>query len=274
MSADNPLPWILGGGAAAVAAYFWQRGREADKPTDRNKGSGSSTSPTPTGGVADKGAPPSSGGSTSRPEPLPGRWVWPVGVWQGRKPEISDEFASRRRLPSGEVVTHGGVDIMYRRRPGDPWKPGSPNGTPNFVMPDHRAALAASDGVVWSAAKTARGWAVVIDHAPRKLATYYTHLSSLLVSAKQRVTAGTPLGIIGADPLDGEHIMHLHLEVWRGGEESRFDPQRIIETSWEYVPDPGDLPRILVARNGTHRPTDGSSYSVPVITHYRRPPRR
>jgi hypothetical protein len=40
------------------------------------------------------------------------------------------------------------------------------------------------------------------------------------------------------------------------------------------VPDPGDLPRILVARNGTHRPTDGSSYSVPVITHYRRPPRR
>jgi murein DD-endopeptidase MepM/ murein hydrolase activator NlpD len=274
MPADNPLPWILGGGAAAVAVYFWQRGREAEKPTDRDKASRSSTSPTPTGSAAEKGAAPSSGGSTNRPEPLPGRWVWPVGVWQGRKPEISDEFASRRRLPSCEVITHGGVDIMYRRRPGDPWKPGSPNGTSNFVMPDHRAALAASDGVVWSAAKTARGWSVVIDHAPRKLATYYTHLSSLLVSAKQRVTAGTPLGIIGADPLDGEHIMHLHLEVWRGGEASRFDPQRIIETSWEYVPDPGDLARIVVARNGTHRPTDGSSYSVPVITHYRRSPRR
>jgi hypothetical protein len=96
---------------------------------------------------------------------------------------------------------------MYRRRPEDPWKAGTPNGTPNFVMPDHRAALAASDGVVWSAAQTARGWTIVIDHAPRKLATYYTHLSSLLVRAKQSVTAGTPLGIIGADPLDGERIM-------------------------------------------------------------------
>jgi len=118
------------------------------------------------------------------------------------------------------------------------------------------------------------GWTVVIDHAPRKLATYYTHLSSLLVSAKQSITAGTPLGIIGADPLDGEHIMHLHLEVWRGGEDGRFDPQRVIETTWEYVPDPGDLAHVLVARNGGHRPSDGSSYMVPVITHYRRAPRR
>jgi murein DD-endopeptidase MepM/ murein hydrolase activator NlpD len=176
-------------------------------------------------------------------------------------------------LPSGEVVTHGGVDMMYRRRPGDPWKAGTPNGTPNFVMPDHRAALAAADGVVWSAAKTARGGTIVIDHAPHKLATYYTHLSSLLVTAKQSVSAGTPIGIIGADPLDGEHIMHLHLEVWRGGEETRFDPQRVIETSWEYLPDPGDRP-ILVARNGGHRPTDKSEYSIPVITHYRRPARR
>ena len=53
----------------------------------------------------------------------------------------------------------------------------------------------------------------------------------------------------------------------------RFDPQRVIETSWQYLPDPGDLP-ILVARNGGHRPGDGSSYSIPVITHYRRPARR
>ena len=43
---------------------------------------------------------------------------------------------------------------------------------------------------------------------------------------------------------------------------------------WEYVPDPGDLPRTLVARNGSHRPNDGSGYDIPVITHYRRAPRR
>jgi len=280
MSTDSPLPWILGGGAAAVAVYFWQRGRNSDNASDHDHPHDASSpadhtgNTSSTGAKSSSGAAPSSGGTADRPAPLPGRWVWPVGVWQGRKPEISDGFATRRRLPSGEIIPHGGVDIMYRRRPGDPWKAGTPNATPNWVMPDHRAALAASDGVVWSAAQTARGWTVVIDHAPRKLATYYTHLSSLLVSAKQSITAGTPLGIIGADPLDGEHIMHLHLEVWRGGEDGRFDPQRVIETTWEYVPDPGDLPHVLVARNGGHRPSDGSSYMVPVITHYRRAPRR
>ncbi len=40
------------------------------------------------------------------------------------------------------------------------------------------------------------------------------------------------------------------------------------------MPDPGDLPNVLVARNGGHRPSDGSSYMVPVITRYRRAPRR
>jgi murein DD-endopeptidase MepM/ murein hydrolase activator NlpD len=273
MPTDNPLPWILGGSAAAVAVYFWQRGRDSDKVSDRDHAHGAAPPADHTSAASGKGTAPSSGGGTDRPAPLPGRWVWPVGIWQGRKPEISDGFATRRRLPSGEIVPHGGVDIMYRRRPDDPWKAGTPNATPNWVMPEHRAALAASDGVVWSAAKTARGWSVVIDHAPRKLATYYTHLSSLLVSAKQPVTAGTPLGIIGADPLDGEHLMHLHFEVWRGAADSRFDPQRLIETSWEYLPDPGDLPRTLVARNGGHRPSDSTEYSVPVITHYRRPRR-
>jgi murein DD-endopeptidase MepM/ murein hydrolase activator NlpD len=201
--------------------------------------------------------------------------VWPVGVWNARKPAISDGFHTQRRDPrTGVVIEHGGVDIMYPRQPGDLWRAGTPNGTPNWVMPDHRAALAASDGVVWSATNTPRGWTVVVDHAPRQLATYYTHMSSLLVSAKQSVTAGTPLGIIGADPLDGEHLMHLHFEVWRGGAKDRFDPQRLIETTWEYVPDPGDLPRPLVARNGGHRPKDGASYSIPVTLHYRRAPRR
>jgi murein DD-endopeptidase MepM/ murein hydrolase activator NlpD len=272
MPSDNALPWILGGGAAAVAVYYWQRGRDSGKP--RADHDAESAPPTHTGGASDKGTPAKPTPSPQPAEPLPGRWVWPVGVWSGRKPEISDGYWSMRRQPEGFTMTHGGVDLMYRRQPSDPWKAGTLNGTPNFVMPDHRAVLAASDGVVWSAAKTARGWTVVVDHTPRKLATYYTHMSSLLVTAKQSVTAGTPLGIIGADPLDGEHIMHLHFEVWRGGRADAFDPQKLIETTWEYLPDPGDLPRILVARNGGHRPEDGSERTVPVITHYRRPRRR
>lgn len=258
------LPWILGGGVGAIAAYYWYRGRDA---SEVRAGS-------PTGAASSTDATPSSLTAGSRPEPLPGRWVWPVGVWQGRKPEISDGFASKRRSPSGELVTHGGVDIMYRRKPGDAWRAGTPNGSPGWIMPDHRAALAASDGVVWSAANTPRGWTVVIDHLPRKLATYYTHLSSLLVTAKQAVRAGTPLGIIGADPLDAEHVMHLHFELWRGGPSDRFDPQRLIETTWEYVPDPRDLPGTLVAHNAGHRPVEGTGYSVPVMPHYRHPPRR
>jgi hypothetical protein len=73
-------------------------------------------------------------------------------------------------------------------------------------MPDDRAALAASDGLVVFAANTPRGWSVKIDHAPRKLTTYYTHLSSLTVSKDQYIAAGTPIGIIGGDPLDAAHL--------------------------------------------------------------------
>ncbi len=109
--------------------------------------------------------------------PLPGHWVWPVPRWQGRSPVISDGFDSPRRgLPR-----HGGVDVMFRRRPSDPFKPGTPNGTKVFVMPNNLPTVAASDGVIWSAMKTPHGYAVVIDHSPRKVATFYTHLERLFI---------------------------------------------------------------------------------------------
>jgi murein DD-endopeptidase MepM/ murein hydrolase activator NlpD len=263
------LPWIIGGGAFAGAAYYWRRHRDETSPSDSAR-----SKPPEHGGSSTTDVASASGNSSAPPELLPGRWVWPVGVWSDRKPQISSGYASKRRLSTGQVVTHGGVDIMYRRRPGDPWRAGTPNGTRDWVMPDHRAALAASEGVIWSAANTPRGWSVIIDHKPHKLATYYTHLYSLLIRPKQQVSAGTPLGIIGADPLDRRHIVHLHFEIWRGGSADRFNPQLLMETTWEYLPDPGDLPRVLVARNAGHRPSDGTSYSVPVTPHYRRPPRR
>ena len=236
------LPWLFGGGAAAVALYYWTRRRRDASDTPRKGASG-----------------------TSRNEaPLTGRWVWPVGVWRGRKPVISDGFWSRRHTRAGSSMTHGGVDIMYRRQPGDAWPAGTPHGTPNFVMPDARAALAASDGVVSFAASTPRGWAVTIDHAPRKLTTYYTHLSSLLVTAKQKVTAGTPIGIIGADPLDREHLLHLHFEVRRGGPADPIDPEPLM-ASWEYLPDPTESTSVPVARNTRARSTDSSR--IPVREH-------
>lgn len=205
-------PWILvGGGAAALGVYLWTRENHPDD------------------------------------EPLPGRWVWPLGVWRGRKPEVSDGFASKRRSARGEVISHGGIDLMYRRVAGDKCPAGTPNGSRNYILPDHRAALAAADGVVSYAENTPRGWTVIIDHVPSKLSTYYTHLSQLLAVRTQAVRAGQPIGIIGSDPLDAEHLMHLHFGLWRGGRKDAVDPEPLMQ-SWDYLPDPGDLPAALVAK--------------------------
>ena len=218
----SALPWILvGGGASALGVYLWTRREHADDG------------------------------------PLPGRWLWPLGIWRGRAPEISDGFGSKRRSAAGEVIRHGGVDLMYRRIAADKCIPGTPNGSRNYIMPDHRAALAAADGVASFAQSTPRGWSVILDHVSPKLSSYYTHLSQLLVVPKQVVLAGQPIGIIGSDPLDAEHLMHLHFEIWRGGAKNAIDPEPLMR-SWEHVPDPGDLPAALVASNAPtpHGPGD------------------
>lgn len=203
-------PFLVGGG---LAAYAWSQ--------------------------RDKHASSSAG-------PLPGRWVWPVPRWNGRAPVISDGFNS----PRPGLPRHGGVDIMFARLSSDTYKPGTPNGAKLHVMPDGLVAVAASDGVVWSALRTPQGFAVVIDHVPNKVATFYTHLERLLVApaspgrSGEKVRAGQALGIIGASPLDAEHLKHLHFEVWLGGPSDRIDPSALMRT-WDVVPDPN----ALVARN-------------------------
>jgi hypothetical protein len=144
------------------------------------------------------------------------------------------------------VTQHGGVDLMFRRAPGDAYPQGTPNGSRNYVMPDHRAALAAAGGVASYAQNTPRGWTVIIDHVPRKVSTYYTHLSRLLVVPDQVVRAGQPIGVIGADPLDAEKLMHLHFELWYGGRKGAVDPAPQMR-DWDLPPDPGDMPAALVA---------------------------
>jgi murein DD-endopeptidase MepM/ murein hydrolase activator NlpD len=61
------------------------------------------------------------------------------------------------------------------------------------------------------------------------------------------VRAGQPIGIIGADPLDAAHLMHLHFELWRGGRANAVDLEPLMRT-WGYVADPGDLPAALAAK--------------------------
>jgi len=214
----SKLPWLVGGG---VVAYLWWRGEQSPRSPS------SSTPPPPA------------------PAWLPGAWVWPVPSWNGRTPVISDGFYSKR---AGHP-RHGGVDIMFRRQPGDAFAVGTPNGSKLFVMPDNIPALAAYDGDVWSASKTPQGYAVVIDHRPIKVSTFYTHLDKLFVSPpsrgeKQRVRAGQPIGIIGFSPLDPERLKHLHFELRLGGPDDRVDPALAMRT-WKVLPDPNSL----VARN-------------------------
>lgn len=173
----STLPFLLGGGA--VAAYLLTREREA------------SGAPMPRKGV-------------------PGPFAWPIAAWNGRSPIISDGFTSRR--PSGR---HNGVDIMFKRHPSDPFRPGSPNGSKGYVMPDNVAALAVADGVVRSASNTPYGLAVVLDHSSA-LSTFYTHLERLLVAPtdlrareKPLVRAGQPIGMIGFSPKDPARLKHL-----------------------------------------------------------------
>lgn len=146
---------------------------------------------------------------------------------------ISDGFNS----PRPNLPRHGGVDIMFRRQPGDTQKAGTQFGTRHFVMPDNILVVAASDGVVYDARKTPRGNAVVIDHGPRKVATFYAHLDLLFVEKKQRVKAGEMLGTVGFDPLDPSHLRHLHFEVWLGGHDAAIDPASLMK-GWSTVADP------------------------------------
>ncbi len=155
---------------------------------------------------------------------------------------------------------------MFARTTSDSFHAGSPNGSAHHVMPDAMTALAASDGVVWSAMQTPRGFAVVIDHGDAKVATFYTHLEKLLVAptgnAKtgERVHAGQPIGIVGFDPLDTAHLKHLHFEIWRGGPNDAIDPAPVMH-SWGIAPDPS----ALVARNAgfLYRPIGASGEPYP-----------
>lgn len=163
----------------------------------------------------------------------PGRWVWPLPRWHGRPPVISDGWGSPR---DGGTRQHMGADVMYRRASlvdlVAQFPPVSPHSTWHFV-PDGTVALAAADATIWSAGRTPRGWTVVLSHG-KPWASYYTHLSSLCVpetshgAGGYRVTAGQPIGIVGADPTN-PRIRHLHFEIWKGGNHTTaIDPAPIL----------------------------------------------
>jgi murein DD-endopeptidase MepM/ murein hydrolase activator NlpD len=166
-------------------------------------------------------------------------------VFIDHHPGVSDGFGSKR--PGGEI--HLGVDIMYlRRSPTDfatNFPPGTPNGAPWAFMPDGTYALAAGPGVVTRAGAEKRGQAVTISHG--KAATFYTHMESLLVAQDAQVVAGQPIGIIGADPLDAEHLKHLHFEIWpSGARASAVNPEPLLKR-WDLIVIDEGKPRVIPA---------------------------
>src|SRR5262245_4388853 len=161
-----------------------------------------------------------SGGCAAMAPRAAGAWVFPIPNLGDRRAETSDGFDSIRTLPSGVKVSHNGADLMFRRQsPRDliaVYPPGTTNGTKWYFMPTGVPALAASAGIVRLSQQTPLGFSIVIEH-PGAWATYYTHLASLAVAPDATVVAGQPIGIVGASPADGEHLTHLHFELWKNG---------------------------------------------------------
>jgi len=175
-------------------------------------------------------------------------WVWPVPPmrpWKGGpvyNPEVSQEF----RDPD-----HLGVDIMYRRKgPADlvqSFRPGTPDGISKWFAPARTPIIAARAGRIWSAQRTERGYAVVVDHG-KPFATFYQHLESLAMPLHSQglnvntgtasyVTVGQPLGIMGFDPTDPRRLRHLHFAVWYqgGGDDASVDCVNAM-AKWPRVP--------------------------------------
>lgn len=185
-----PIPLVLGAVALGAA---WLAARRSD---------GLDTTVVLEPGTEPPELPPTED-PTEEPDPMPidpkappvdGGWCWPVPDTATAPAVISQEF----RPPS-----HKGVDIMFHV--GGKW-------VANIGIP----ICAARDGTVWSTGVTGRGHNVVLDHGP-PWATFYQHLSSVLVEKGDTVTAGQILGFMGSDPSDPEGLIHLHFECWFNG---------------------------------------------------------
>ncbi len=181
------------------------------------------------------------------------QWVNPVRAWSNYRPVVSDGYSS--------VVTaghreHHGVDVMFKRKGAAvelAFPAGTPNGSRGYFMPNDVHVVAAADGLLWSSSRSPGGLQVVLDHGS-PFATYYQHMTRLFVplgvsSGKGgiRVERGQSIGIVGGSPLDGEHLMHLHFEMWKGGGSgAHVDPQAEGFDDWDIATDAGGGLEVLI----------------------------
>ena len=103
-----------------------------------------------------------------------------------------------------------GVLIGYEARPGDR----------ELEVP----VYAAQDGEVMLAGETKSGFAISIDHKAHGLATYYAHLSKMLVAPnylqksrkRQRVRGGDVIGYAAKSPIE------IRFELWNWTDDRGF----------------------------------------------------
>lgn len=232
------LPLVASAAVGGLLLHrAWRSSRSSSTPRDTVI-DGEGDGPEPSDGAAPRALDTDAALTAPR-----GRWVVPVPRWQGRAPVISDGWGSPR---DGGRRQHRGVDLMFRRRSlrdqAVAFPPRAPHSKWHFLPPG-TLVLAAADADVWSAGPSARGHVVVLSHgAP--WATAYRHLARLFVgqtargASRERVRAGQPIGVVGADPTDARGIAHLHFEIWyRGGAEAAIDPAPLLR-GWEVVDAP------------------------------------
>ena len=143
-------------------------------------------------------------------------WVWPVAITDDREPVISDHY---QRHESATHRMHSGVDILFRKRAGDPPERVKHTASLRYIAPPGTKILAAGPGKIWSTGSSERGLNILVDHGNvlgfGPMTTWYQHLSSFARSWKKGdpVRPGTVLGDMGYSMTDGEQLRHLHFEI-------------------------------------------------------------
>ncbi len=112
-------------------------------------------------------------------------------------PITSSMFGRRYHPTRRRWLPHTGVDLVDRDRQ---WR------APVFA--------AGAGSIASTGSSAAYGRSIIIDHGHR-VATVYTHLSSVEVTQGQRVEAGTRIGRVGAT--GAATGPHLHFELRLGG---------------------------------------------------------
>ena len=143
-------------------------------------------------------------------------WVWPVAITDGREPVISDKYQLHE---SADHRMHTGVDILFKKRPGDPRERVKHTASLLYIAPQGTKILAAGPGKIWSTGSSERGLNILVDHGNvpgfGPMTTWYQHLASFSRNWRKGdvVRPGAVLGDMGYPTTDGEQLRHLHFEV-------------------------------------------------------------